>query len=263
MEIKAVGNKPVILIAEDHLVNQKLLSLILDRLGYPSIMANDGQEALEKAETANNVALVFMDIQMPVMDGYEAAENLRKRGFKNPIIAVTASALPDEWEHCREVGIDDMLVKPYKLADVDQILRKWINTGGDAENAPEIKLDNAPSDSAPDKVFSSAVMLDTFMNNEEIVLPLLARFISRTQVQLENIPNLENAGDWEKARRDAHTIRGTALTMGGAELGKAAARLELAYKNIDRNEMEAAYPPLNEAFGRFKKEAEEYIRSRS
>ena len=281
---------PLILIAEDHQVNQKLFSMIMDKLGYPCILADDGQDALEKAES-NDVDLIFMDIQMPRMNGYEATENLRKRGFSKPIIAVTASALSDEREHCLKVGIDDVLVKPFKRPDIEKMLLKWTAEKQEAvvpdETPPEIvsipveepdiirgrRTEETPPDSVtvsvkvPDfirtqkggVVFSAAEMLDTFMGDRETVLPLLSRFIERTQAQLEEIPDLEKAQDWDNARRDAHTIKGAAYTMGGQELGSAAARLELAFKNTDRAEMEAAYPPLREAFDRFRKAAEEFL----
>ena len=172
----------------------------------------------------------------------EAAEILRKCGFNKPIIAVTASVLPDDRENCFRAGIDDILMKPFKRIDLERILRKWINV-------------------RQDTVFDAAALLNTFMDNREMVLSLLPRFITRTQAQLESIPDLKKAGDWQTAYREAHTIKGAAFTMSGEELGKAAARLELAFKNIDRNEMETAFPPLEEAFHRFRKAAEEFCRS--
>ena len=113
-----------------------------------------------------------------------------------------------------------------------------------------------------EQIFNAAEVLDTFMQNEEAVLALLDQFMERTQTQLDALPGLEKAGDWESARLEAHTIKGAAYTLGGTELGKAAARLELAYKENDMKETEAAFPSLLEAFGRYKKEAEEFIRSR-
>ena len=251
-------DKPLILIAEDHPVNQKLFSMILDKLGYPSIVADDGQDALEKFQT-RDAALVFMDIQMPRMNGYEASQALRERGFTKPIIAITASAMPDEWERCLKAGIDDILVKPFKRSDIEEALLKWVHGTPQASSSPP---DCSKWDTV-NYVFDASELLDTFMDDEQTLLPLIDRFIKRTQDQLKAIEELAKAGDWENARMETHTIKGAALTMGGAELGKAAARLELAYKNIDKNEMEAAYPPLREAFERYKNEAEAFIRARS
>jgi HPt (histidine-containing phosphotransfer) domain-containing protein len=106
--------------------------------------------------------------------------------------------------------------------------------------------------------FDAAAMLNNFMNNEKAVLPLLAFFMERTQKQITSFPVLKNAGDWETIKRDAHMIRGSALTMGGEELGMAAARLE-----GDRHDFDTAYPVLCKAFDSYKQEAEAFLQTRS
>ena len=258
MKQETNGKKPLVLIAEDQIVNQKVYSVLLDKFGYDYILANDGQDALNKVQE-REPSLVFMDIQMPGMNGFEAAKNLRQRGFKKPIIAVTASEHPDEIKACLDAGMDEVLNKPLKRASLESILQRWIGPTGGNPTAP---AQEESGDLMPDAIFDAREMLDTFMNDAEIALPLLSRFIERTRTQLESIPLLLKEGDWKDAHREAHTIRGAALTMGGKELGKAAARLELACKNTDQDGMDAAYPPLCEAFLGFKKAAEEFIRLR-
>ncbi|MCL2070220.1 MAG: response regulator [Treponema sp.] len=252
----------MILIADDQAVNQMALSIILDKLNYPSILAEDGEDALEKA-ILHDVDMIFMDIQMPRMTGYEAAENLRKRGFKKPIIAVTASELSEERENCLKAGINDIIIKPFKRNDIEGMLKKWLPAWHPPEQVENITQSTAESQSDTAIVFDAAGMLENFLNEVGVVLPLISRFIERTHTQIEDMPNLENAENWEEARRLAHMIKGAALTMGGAELGKTAARLELAYKNVDKDEINAAFPPFKEAFDRYKKEAESFIQSRS
>jgi HPt (histidine-containing phosphotransfer) domain-containing protein len=112
-------------------------------------------------------------------------------------------------------------------------------------------------------VFNPAELLETFMGNDELACSLLCRFILRTAGQIEGIAGLKAAEDWESARREAHTIRGAAYTMTGKELGKAAARLEAAFKNRDRGEMETGYGLLAGAFGCFRAEAEGFLKSRN
>ncbi|MDR2617973.1 MAG: response regulator [Treponema sp.] len=280
---------PPVLIAEDHPVNQKLFAMILDKLGYPSILADDGRDALKKA-LASPVALVFMDIQMPLMNGYEAAMALRRQGFSKPIIAVTASALSDEEARCRSAGIDDILIKPFKRPDVEKMLRKWIapqepaeRAGFDAVSIPvegpdlirhtkaraeiiapfkEAETGKAPGNTAreaPAAIFNPAELMKTFMDNDEAALSLLGRFLERTALQVAALPILKETEDWDTAMREAHTIKGAAYTMSAQELGKTAARLETAFKNRDLPEAEAAYPLLKEAFERFRKEAGDFL----
>jgi CheY-like chemotaxis protein/HPt (histidine-containing phosphotransfer) domain-containing protein len=289
----------LILIVEDHPVNQKLFAIIMDKLGYPSVLANDGLEALEKVP-AHPVSLVFMDIQMPRMNGYEAAAKLRESGFDKPIIAVTASALQDEWERCRQAGMNDILLKPFKRPDIQAMLEKWLKSAEAAAPAlPDVSageeipsgfvipveeadivpvtksraeilgfpgggsetLKQSPANSRGNEgvIFSPAEVMDTFLDNEEMASSLLEHFLERTKVQLEDFPALLAAEDWETARREAHTIKGAALTLSGGELGKAAARLEGASKNRDRPETEAAFEDLKEAFARFGAEAARFL----
>jgi CheY-like chemotaxis protein/HPt (histidine-containing phosphotransfer) domain-containing protein len=266
--------KPLVLIVEDHPVNQKLFSMIMDRLGYPSILADDGLDGLEKAE-ANPLSLIFMDIQMPRMNGYEAAKALRQRGFKEPIIAVTASALSDERERCMEVGFDDILIKPFKRIEVEEMLRKWLDPQKERKRAlkPEGPGEHRPAPlgqtpasgegaEAPSRsfIFNGDDVRETFFDNIDTIRSLMVRFIERTRGQIEAIPESMAKEDWEAARRDAHTIKGSALTLAGRELGQTAARLELAFKNMDRGEMQAALPLLGKAFDRFRGEVEGFLK---
>jgi signal transduction histidine kinase/CheY-like chemotaxis protein/HPt (histidine-containing phosphotransfer) domain-containing protein len=291
--------KAPVLIVEDHPVNQKLFAIIMDKLGYPSVLANDGLEALEKAP-AHPVSLVFMDIQMPRMNGYEAAAKLRETGFGKPIIAVTASALQDEWERCRQAGMNDILLKPFKRPDIQAMLEKWlknaeapgtadISAGDEAVPSgfviPVEEADIVPATKSRAEIlgfsggetskpcpanaggnegviFNSAEVLDTFLGNEEMAFSLLEHFLERTTGQIEAFPALPAAADWETARREAHTIKGAALTLSGGRLGKAAARLERACKDRDEPETDAAYKEVQEAFARFSEEAGEFLETR-
>jgi CheY-like chemotaxis protein/nitrogen-specific signal transduction histidine kinase/HPt (histidine-containing phosphotransfer) domain-containing protein len=294
------SGKAMVLIAEDHPVNQKLFFIVLNKLGYSPILADDGLDAFEKAQ-AHPVSIVFMDIQMPRMNGYEAAAKLREAGFDKPIIAVTASALQDEWEYCRRAGMNDILLKPAKRPDVQAMLEKWLkkaeaeppdDSTGEGEIPADFVIPVEEADIVPvtkaraeilgfgddgngmpnpvvpqggDKggvIFSSAEVLDSFLDNDEMAFSLVEHFLERTNGQLEGFPALLAAGDWETARREAHTIKGAALTLSGGELGKTAARLEGACKNTDRPETEAAYQEVKEAFVRFREEAVKFLETR-
>ncbi|MDR0761168.1 MAG: response regulator [Treponema sp.] len=262
---EAEAEKSLILIVEDHPVNQKLFSIILEKLEYPVVLADDGVDALEKT-AAYPVSLIFMDIQMPRMNGYEAADRLRRQGFRKPIIAVTASALSDERERCMSVGFDDILIKPFKRQDVERMLRIW--PPGKSLSAVPVPTGlfstaPAPPEAYPlsdDQVFNPVEIKDTFLDNGELIHSLLLGFIDKTREQIAvGIPRSMEAEDWEEAMRGAHTIKGSALTLAAKELGHSAARLELAFKNLDHAEMSAAFPLLAAAFTRFEAEAGRYL----
>ncbi len=120
--------KPLrILLAEDNMINQKLLKTLLVKAGYRVEVAANGHEALQKFNVASGAYdLIFMDVQMPEMDGIEATKKIRQRGFETvPIVALTASALPEDRDICLRAGMNDYLSKPISQDQVLGIIEKW------------------------------------------------------------------------------------------------------------------------------------------
>lgn len=117
-----------ILLAEDNLVNQKLATMMLGKAGYKVDVASNGLEAVEKySGSPDSYDLIFMDVQMPEMDGKEATEKIREMGFDQvPIIAMTAHAMKGDREMCIEAGMNDYVTKPIKRDVVFSILDKMI-----------------------------------------------------------------------------------------------------------------------------------------
>ena len=114
-----------IMVAEDNPINQKLITHILNKLGYQPLLAENGQEALKKAKE-QNFDLIFMDVQMPEMDGLEATRRIRIELQTQPIIiALTANAMQGDQDDCRQAGMDDYLSKPVKPEEVVSMLKKW------------------------------------------------------------------------------------------------------------------------------------------
>lgn len=117
-----------ILVVEDNRINQKVLSQQLINLGYAIEVAGNGAEALEKIKTGH-YDLVFMDVQMPIMDGFQATQQIRNLAPDSgavPIIAVTANAFESEREKCFSVGMDDYLTKPIDKERLVEALHRWV-----------------------------------------------------------------------------------------------------------------------------------------
>jgi PAS domain S-box-containing protein len=119
--------KGCILVAEDNPVNQKVAVRLLDRLGFDSVLAGNGQEAVDRWASQSFDA-ILMDAFMPEMDGFQAARAIRQRedGSRIPIIALTASALPGDRERCLDAGMDDYLMKPVRMDELSSALARWV-----------------------------------------------------------------------------------------------------------------------------------------
>jgi two-component system sensor histidine kinase/response regulator len=119
-----------ILLAEDNPVNQKLATMMLRKAGYQVEVANNGREAVEQiAGSPDGFDLIFMDIQMPEMDGIAATREIRNLKLESqniPIVAMTAHAMKGDMEMCLEAGMDDYIAKPIKRDIVLSILEKWV-----------------------------------------------------------------------------------------------------------------------------------------
>jgi len=120
-----------VLLAEDNLVNQMLALRMLEKQGHTVEVANNGREALDKVST-QSFDLILMDVQMPIMDGYEATEAIRKQeqqsGKRVPIIALTAHAMKGDKEKCLESGMDDYIAKPFRQKEFATVVHRVMSS---------------------------------------------------------------------------------------------------------------------------------------
>lgn len=123
---KIVTTNKTILVVEDHPVNKQLLKIVLEKHGYSVDTAEDGQEAIKKVKESN-FDLIFMDVQMPILDGYEATKKIRSLGIKTPIIACTAGSQENEKEIALSFGMNDILSKPFTKEELEKILNKQLH----------------------------------------------------------------------------------------------------------------------------------------
>ncbi len=114
------------LLVEDNLINQKIAQKMLSSIGLDTEIAVNGQEAVDMITEKNGFDLIFMDVQMPVLNGLDATRKLREMNIDTPIIAMTANALKGDREVCIDAGMNDYIGKPVKMNDLEDILLRWL-----------------------------------------------------------------------------------------------------------------------------------------
>jgi two-component system, sensor histidine kinase and response regulator len=127
------SEKHRVLLVEDNQVNQMVARKMLEKSGYLVFIASNGEEAIHQLELAE-FDIILMDCQMPIMDGFEATDRIRKLSQKEksqiPIIALTANAMKSDEEKCLEAGMNDFLTKPIRLDTLKAKVQQWLKTGG-------------------------------------------------------------------------------------------------------------------------------------
>jgi len=241
--------KGKILVAEDHVVNQILFKTILENIGHEVDIANNGLEAVASVKS-KNYDIIFMDVQMPEMNGYEATIEIRKLGSTTPIIAVTASAIKGEKEKCISVGMSDFLTKPFKKKDINPVLDKWLKM----VPKQEIVQDESDEESSYSDIdiFDFKQAVEVFMGKEHIVINLLKGFITKVEDQIQNMYKSLEESDFDALRQDAHSIKGGSSNLYINLLSSSAKDLEAAA--VEKN------PDCIGLIDKVKKEFEKFLK---
>jgi len=237
-EATAKLNGARVLMVEDNDMNQELAMELLTNAGIEVVVANHGQEALDILGADPRFDGILMDCQMPVMDGYEATREIRRNAaFKHlPIIAMTANAMAGDREKVLQAGMDDHIAKPLNLKEMYSTMARWISPSRDKADAA---VSNALSATIASGGFLNGLVLPgidtraglvTALNKESLYQRLLIKFRDR-QTNFEAMFEEARAGsDSTAAQRCAHTLAGTASTIGARRVQQAAIRLEQACK---------------------------------
>jgi two-component system sensor histidine kinase/response regulator len=237
-----------ILLVEDNETNQLVAIDILERMGLEVTVANNGQEALDDLQQADFDA-VLMDLQMPVMDGLEAARRIRKEVRWNglPIIAMTAAVMEQDRAACSIAGMNDHVAKPITQQELLHALLRWIKPTFPAElpsnkgkvvTTSAIKLpENLPG-------FDVPAALGRLGFNTELLVELLKRFASEFADAQAAISLLVKQGDRQACAAFVHRIKGAAANLGAITLYSASEALEQTLKadagKIDTSDFDIA-----------------------
>ena len=251
-----------ILLVEDHDINQQVAREILENAGFFVQIANNGEEARTMA-LSRNFDLVLMDLQMPVMDGFQATREIRrhKTAGELPIVAMTASAMPRDREKAMAAGMDDHVSKPIDLKELFQTLSRWIKPGDrplPKGFGKKTETGRTLSDVPGISVHQALCRLD---KNETLYLALLEKFRQNYAYADRELTALIEQGLDEDARRLAHSIKGVAGNIGITELQSAAANLETAFRDKASSEYDALMMRFSQALPCALSSAAQLIRS--
>ncbi len=237
----------LILIAEDNEINRKVIQQQLALLGEASVIADDGRKAL-KLWQSGDYAILFTDLHMPEMDGYELTQAIRaaENGKSHTrIIAFTANALKGEAEHCLAMGMDDYLSKPVQLAKLKAMLEKWLPLASEAGKSAQEHLSPSPIHcaTAPEKPDTSAAPVDLNVlkalvgDDGEIIRELLNDFRHSAEKTAEELRAACEAKQAAAAGALAHKLKSSARSVGALALGELCFEMEKAGKAGDMGEL--------------------------
>ena len=268
---EARRRKVRILLAEDNVTNQLVALRILENLGFRAYTVTNGQEAIKALETIP-YDIVFMDVQMPVMDGFEATRVIRSGKTKAPnpgipIIAVTANAMKGDRERCIEAGMDDYISKPFAPQALAAAIEKWLDRDQEQPPAKDTFIARTePSDlsdvaqrakSEGPHVFDRQALTALLMGDKDLVREIIAGFLGDMPRQIDTLKKHIAEGDAGLAGGLGHAIKGAAANVGGKSLSAVAAEVEKAGKAGRLEEIAALMPELERQFDLLKAQMRE------
>ncbi|OPX55328.1 PAS domain S-box-containing protein [Oceanospirillum multiglobuliferum] len=266
-----------VLLVEDNDINQMVATGILQELGLQVDVASNGEEALaflrHHLEPAYH--LVFMDCQMPKMDGYEASRQIRagQAGEKNKeiaIIAMTANAMTGDKEKCLASGMNDYLSKPLVVGDIVSKLNLYLTgdklskttTSSNTTVIPSLeqRLDNDhEADWQSLEAWQVEEMLHRMMGIESSIIQLLKTFLRNLPEQLSQLQSAVKQQNWAELCHQAHALKGAAANLSAKRLSYLSAKLERAGKKQDVDALSIWFEPFTNSAKELQSLIEQYL----
>jgi signal transduction histidine kinase/DNA-binding response OmpR family regulator len=252
-----------ILLAEDNITNQKVALNTLKKFGYNADVVKNGKEALEAIKKIS-YDIVLMDCQMPVMDGYEATNEIRKwektlrhgtadrsdsnlesepRFKRIPIIAMTAHALKGDREKCIDAGMNDYIAKPIHPKKLYDVIEKWVNES-EGVHEPEIVHESLPKND----VFDKNSFIDRLLGDEDLAKEIIKGFIEDSLRQINTLKEAVDSKDADVIHCHAHSLKGAAANISATVLKELAYQIEIAGQTKDLIKAASLVPKLDEQF---------------
>ncbi|MFP5213968.1 MAG: response regulator, partial [Acidobacteriota bacterium] len=250
-----------ILVVEDNHVNQQVAMEILGRAGMVVEIADNGSDAVGMLRRSSEFQVVLMDIQMPVMDGYEATRIIRSdprlRGL--PIIAMTAHAMQGDRELCIHAGMNDYVTKPIDRGRLLSVLAKYVKAppaeplaalDSFPPEADQLRIDEGFETNMAEAGVHVREALTRLGGNLSLFVKLMEQFVSGFRDFSGRVQDALGRDDWEEAQRQAHSFKGISGNLSVRALFETSQKLESAIKNRLRDEAESCMASMTGQFER-------------
>ena len=247
------------LLAEDNPINQRLAVTLLNKRGHRVTVVGNGEEALNKL-AEESFDLVLMDIQMPVMGGFEATQRIRERekaqGGHAVIIAMTANAMQGDRERCLEAGMDGYVSKPVKVeqlfSEIALCLPEAVLLKGEQPaETTQLDLGLGESSATPSVRYNRALVIENLGGDIELFNSVVDMYISDNAGYQAALKAAVIAGDAETLQREAHTVKGVLATFTYEDGATLARRIETLAKEGDFAAASALVPQLTSVLSDF------------
>ncbi len=241
-----------ILVADDHHVNQLVARSFLAKLGYRADSASNGREVLQAVEQ-KKYDLIFMDCHMPEMDGYEATEHILRStvGRSRPkIVAMTASTLAEDRERCRQVGMDDFIGKPVRMADVVGCICRLFPLSGETSRVTVAEPPAKNTSGAEPIQQLRQKLLEQLAGDDLVLREVIAAYFANEVQLLTDVQDAVARRDAKALQFAAHTLKGAVATFVDEPAREAAFVLEQMGRKGDLTAAESALAALRDALAR-------------
>jgi signal transduction histidine kinase/CheY-like chemotaxis protein/HPt (histidine-containing phosphotransfer) domain-containing protein len=245
-ELRATIAGAKVLLADDSPINQQVAQEIMEDIGLVVKVVDNGHDAVELAqELHNEIEIIFMDLQMPVLDGFEATKYLRDDSdtMNIPIIAMTAHAMIGDRERCLGAGMNDYVAKPIELDQLYEVLKKWIKPRKISEpDTQQTQKDKGEDLILPEYLPGIDIKngLTRVTGNKRLFQELIISFQKINGLIVDKIKKAIDEDNREEALRLVHSIKGTSGSLGALNLSTSAKELEKTIKEGDDNSIDDA-----------------------
>lgn len=239
-----------ILVAEDHPVNREILVQFLTKFGATIFQAENGMQAISAISKNPEIQMIFMDIQMPTLSGTEATKILRQKKYAGIIIACTANNDSSTFEKYKDIGINDILIKPFKREKIFELLDKWKIILG-LSKATEISASEQKKTIANDELWDIQDFEDTIGKDWDLGNQIILDYIDQTGKFLTSSKKLFETKNFEELYRIAHTLKGSSAAISANKLANISAKMNQAAKNKNSDALLLSILEFEEKFNLF------------